>query len=117
MAHAKVLTATGLRFVLYDLRHTFATRMAEAGCPLATLAAILGHANLRSISKYVHPNEKDQHLAMDLYFRPVETVRFWSGLPPKTREKQGLSGKRREELTISNNSYLVGGAGGNRTPE
>ena len=89
-SHAKVLAATGLRFVLYDLRHTFATRMADAGCPLATLAAILGHANLRSISKYVHPNEKDQHLAMDLYFKPSETVRFWSGLTPENAGKPGI---------------------------
>ena len=66
-SHNKVLKATGLRFVLYDLRHTFATRMAEAGMPLATLAAILGHSNLRSIMKYVHPSEADQHAAMLRY--------------------------------------------------
>jgi integrase len=31
-----------LSFVLYDFRPTFATRMAQAGVDLATLAAILG---------------------------------------------------------------------------
>ncbi len=63
-SHNKVLKVTGLHFVPYDLRHTFATRMAEAGMPLATLAAILGHSNLRSIMKYVHPSEADQDAAM-----------------------------------------------------
>ncbi len=35
-AHDRVLKATGLAFVLYDFRHTFSTRMAQAGVDLAT---------------------------------------------------------------------------------
>lgn len=42
---------------IYDLRHTFATRMAARGMPLTTLAAILGHSNLRCVLCYVHPNQ------------------------------------------------------------
>jgi integrase len=56
-----------LGFVLYDFRHTFATRRATAkgdACfDLATLAAILGHASLRMVQKYVHPTQVHQ-LAM-----------------------------------------------------
>jgi integrase len=33
-------------FRLYDLRHTFATRAAQAGVDVLTLAAILGHATV-----------------------------------------------------------------------
>jgi integrase len=42
--------------VIYDFRHTFATRAAADGMPLATLAAILGHSrnSLRCVMKYVH---------------------------------------------------------------
>jgi site-specific recombinase XerD len=40
--------------VMYDLRHTFATRAVERGVDLPKLMAILGHANLRSIMRYVH---------------------------------------------------------------
>jgi integrase len=40
--------STSLKFVLYDFRHTFATRMAQAGVDLATLAAILGHGSIVS---------------------------------------------------------------------
>lgn len=75
--HDKALKASGTNFVLYDLRHTFATRMAEAGCPLATLAAILGHANLRTIERYVHVGREAQWEAMERFgarlsaFRPL----------------------------------------------
>ena len=53
-----------LNFVLYDLRHTFATMPAEAGMPLGTLAAILGHNSLRSVQKYVHPTAQHKREAM-----------------------------------------------------
>jgi len=58
--HGEVLEATchknPLSFVIYDFRHTFATRAAADGMPLATLAAILGHSrnSLRCVMKYVH---------------------------------------------------------------
>jgi integrase len=42
-----------LAFVMYDFGHTFATRSAAAGMPIATLSAILGHADLKSVMKYV----------------------------------------------------------------
>ena len=74
-AHEKVLrniakalqekNEPGFRFVLYDLRHTFPTRAAEAGIDLATLAAILGHASLRTVTWYVHPTQEHQEAAMD----------------------------------------------------
>jgi hypothetical protein len=47
-------------FVIYDFRHTFATRMAKDGCDIATLAKILGHGNLRSVQKYIHIDEEPQ---------------------------------------------------------
>jgi site-specific recombinase XerD len=43
-----------LEFVIYDLRHTMASRAAEAGMDLATLASVLGHSSLRMVMKYVH---------------------------------------------------------------
>jgi len=66
-SHEKVLQATSLSFVLYDLRHTFATRAAERGMPLPLLAKILGHANMRSIEKYVHPTQPALDAAMLRY--------------------------------------------------
>jgi len=57
--------ASRLAFVIYDFRHTFATREAEAGMPIATLAAILGHGDLRSVMKYVHVRQEAMDRAME----------------------------------------------------
>ena len=56
-----------LSFVLYDFRHTFATRLAQAGVDLATLAAILGHNSIRIVQKYVHPTAEHKKAAMARY--------------------------------------------------
>jgi integrase len=59
--HVKVREKTAIPCVLYDWRHTFATRAAETGMSLAALARILGHgADLRSVMKYVHPSQDEQ---------------------------------------------------------
>lgn len=44
-------------FRLYDLRHTAATRLAEQGTDLVTLAAILGHSKVQMVFRYAHPVE------------------------------------------------------------
>jgi site-specific recombinase XerD len=63
-------------FVPYDLRHTFATRLAQFGCDLASLAAILGHSSLRMVMKYVHPTAEHQREAMK---------KFEAGLQPRLK--------------------------------
>jgi integrase len=46
------------RFVLYDLRHTYASRAVMAGVDLPTLAALLGHTSILMTMRYVHPAEE-----------------------------------------------------------
>ena len=53
------------RFRLYDLRDTWATRMAMAGVDLVTLAAMLGHSRIQMVLRYAHPTEEHQFAAME----------------------------------------------------
>jgi integrase len=46
------------RFRLYDLRHTSATRAAESGISLVTLAALLGHFKIQIVLLYAHPTHE-----------------------------------------------------------
>ena len=52
-------------FRLYDLRHTWATRAAEAGIDLVTLAAMLGHSKINMVLRYAHPTQEFQTRAME----------------------------------------------------
>ncbi len=62
--HYGALKRCGLKFRLYDLRHTAATRLAESGVDLVTLAAILGHSKIQMVLRYAHPVESQKQEAM-----------------------------------------------------
>lgn len=69
--HDKVMVALGASWTIYDFRHTFATRCAESGMDIATLAAILGHSSLRVVMRYVHPTPRHQVEQMKAAMRKV----------------------------------------------
>lgn len=62
-AHRQALCDSGIkpRFQLYDLRHTYGTRAAEAGTDLLALMRLMGHADLKTTMRYVHLSKR--HLA------------------------------------------------------
>ena len=49
------------RFQVYDLRHTYGTRAIEGGTDPLTLMRLMGHADLKTTSRYVHLSKR--HLA------------------------------------------------------
>lgn len=73
--HQKARAITGVdAFRPYDCRHTFATRAVENGMDLLTLAAILGHANLKELRRYAHPSESFKRDAMRKMERSLRAV-------------------------------------------
>jgi hypothetical protein len=68
-----------------DLRHTFATLMAEEGIDLATLAKTLGHNPIRIVERYVHPTDEHKKSAM---------VRYESARPLQGSQSGLIEGKK-----------------------
>ena len=64
-AWPKALKAAGLEFFwLYDLRHTFASRLTEAGVSPIFVAQIMVHANPNILSTYAKANDEFRRAAI-----------------------------------------------------
>jgi len=68
----RAVTKAGLvDFHFHDLRHTAATRMADAGADPFTLAAILGHSDIRMTARYTHATDEAKRRAVEKLDRPA----------------------------------------------
>ena len=56
-AHAEALEEAEIKhpFRIYDLRHTFGSRSAMAGVDLPTLKELMGHSEISTTMRYIHP--------------------------------------------------------------
>jgi integrase len=82
--HDEVCRLAKVSFRLYDLRHTYATRMlTQVGADIATVAALLGHSGLRVVARYLHPLADTQKAAV---------ARWNAILRATSRTKTGTAG-------------------------
>ena len=57
-------------FVLHSLRHTFLTRLGEAGADAFTIKTVAGHSSVTISQKYIHPTGE----AVERAFERLETL-------------------------------------------
>jgi integrase len=69
--------AAGVDCRWHDLRHTVATKMAEAGVPESTMLAIMGHMSRKMLERY-------SHIRMAAKREAVEALALRSGPKPET---------------------------------
>lgn len=77
-------------FRLYDLRHTWATRAAESGIDLVTLAAMMGHSRVQMVMRYAHPTQTHQSSAMQKLDKHVAAAEARERMEEKRREGKPL---------------------------
>lgn len=49
----------------HDLRHTFGTRLGDAGCAESTIAQLMGHASVEMAYRYTHATERGKRVAVE----------------------------------------------------
>ena len=77
----------GLR--LHDLRHTFATRLIQAGVDVFTVQRILGHSTITMTMRYVHSFEPEMRAAVEKLDEKFaqSLLNFHPGLSPISGER------------------------------
>jgi excisionase family DNA binding protein len=67
----------GLRF--HDLRHTFASRLIEAGVDIITVRDLLGHSSVKLTERYCHSKSEQKRRAVELLMekRPEKVAQIW----------------------------------------
>jgi integrase len=72
LSHA-VEKASGGKVRFHDLRHTTASLLINAGVPLFTVGAVLGHKSLQTTKRYAHLDQKSMENAVAL-LKPVRRL-------------------------------------------
>ena len=68
-SHKPLVEKLKLNFRLYDLRHTFGSRMAMAGVDLLTLKELMGHSSITLPMLYVHPTPEHKKESLGKFER------------------------------------------------
>jgi site-specific recombinase XerD len=65
----KIRDASGLRFTIHKLRHTFATLMLEGGCDIYSLSKMMGHSDIKTTTIYLAASA--EHLRVQMTKHPL----------------------------------------------
>ena len=68
----KMNIATGIKFGLHSLRHTFATLMLEGGCDIYSLSKMMGHSDIKTTTIYLSASA--EHLRSQMVKHPLNDL-------------------------------------------
>ena len=76
-------------FTVHGLRHTFLTRLGEAGADVFTIMKIAGHANITTSARYVHPSSDAMEAAFERLEKKGHTRGTRKDAPSRKARKHG----------------------------
>lgn len=68
----KMKDATGIKFTIHKLRHTFATLMLEGGCDIYSLSRMMGHSDIKTTTIYLSASA--EHLRSQITKHPLNDL-------------------------------------------
>ena len=64
--------ASGIKFTVHKLRHTFATLMLEGGCDIYSLSKMMGHSDIKTTTIYLSASA--EHLRTQMFKHPLNDL-------------------------------------------
>jgi len=68
----RIVDATGIKFHIHMLRHTFATLMIEGGCDIYSLSKMMGHSDIKTTTIYLSASV--EHLRNEINKHPLNFI-------------------------------------------
>ena len=85
-----VRAKAGVDCRLYDLRHSFCTKMAEAGVPEATMVDMMGHMSVAMLRRYSHIRAQARRDAITAMEERERRAEFSNGAPTVSPKVSGF---------------------------
>jgi integrase len=85
-----VRTTAKVKCRLHDLRHSFCTKLAEAGVPEGTMLDMMGHVSTAMLRRYSHIRAQARRDAID----SLESRQSSVGVPTKVPTSEGAKAKK-----------------------
>ncbi len=71
----QIREASGLKFTIHKLRHTFATLMLEGGCDIFSLSKMMGHSDIKTTTIYLAASA--EHLRSQMTKHPLNDLMLY----------------------------------------
>ena len=87
-------------FRFHDLRHTFGTRLADAGVDVVKIKELMGHASIVTTMRYIHATDQGKRGAITVLFRvsAAASTHRWSQVCRKRKAADHTA--RRKSLIL-----------------